>query len=307
MVSIRFYGVCLCLLLVCSGKAQEINARVTVLANQVSSTVDRKVFQTLQTGLNNFLNKRKWTMDAYEPSEKIDCSFLLNLTNVEETNVYRATLTIQAGRPIYKTSYLSPIVNFQDNDFVFRYVEFQPIEFNDTRVMGTEPLAANLTAVLAYYIYIILGLDYDSFSPRGGDVYFQKAINIVNQAPDGRNISGWKAFDGQRNRYWLAENFMNSRYTLMHDAYYTYYRQAMDKLVENEQEARSQILNALGMVNTVHAESPNIMIIPFFFQGKADELIRVFQKADPQDKQRAAELLQRLDITNANRYKQELK
>lgn len=307
MASIRIGMASLALLLALGGQAQEINARVTVLANQVSSTVDRKVFQTLQTGLTNFINKRKWTMDAYESSEKIDCSFLLNLTNVEETNVYRATLTIQAGRPIYKTSYLSPIVNFQDNDFVFRYVEFQPIEFNDTRVMGTEPLAANLTAVLAYYIYIILGLDYDSFSPRGGDTYFQKAINIVNQAPDGRNIAGWKAFDGQRNRYWLAENFMNSRYTLMHDAYYTYYRQAMDKLVENEKEARSQILNALSMVNTVHAESPNIMIIPFFFQGKADELIRVFQKADPQDKQRAAELLQRLDITNANRYKQELK
>jgi hypothetical protein len=289
------------------GTAQEINARVTVLYNQVSTTVDRKVFQTLQTGLINFINKRKWTSDVFEPSEKIECSFLINLTNIEETNVYRATLTVQAGRPVYNTTYLTPLINFQDNDFTFRYVEFQPLEFNESRVMGTEPLSANLTAVLAYYINIILALDYDSFAPRGGDPYFQKAINIVNQAPDGRGVSGWKPFDGQRNRYWLAENFMNSRYSLVHDAYYTYYRQAMDKLYENEKEARSQIINALNMLNTVHTENPNIMVIPFFFQGKADDIIRIFQKADPQDKQRAVELLQRLDITNAGRYKQEIK
>lgn len=287
--------------------AQEINARVTVLYNQVSTTVDRKVFQTLQTGLINFINKRKWTSDVFDPSEKIECNFLINLTNIEETNVYRATLTVQAGRPVYNTTYLAPLMNFQDNDFTFRYVEFQPIEFNDTRVMGSEPLSANLTAVLAYYVYMILALDYDSFSPRGGDPYFQKAINIVNQAPQGRGISGWTPFDGQRNRYWLAENFMNSRYTLVHDAYYTYYRQAMDKLFENETEARAQVINALNMLNTVHTENPNIMVIPFFFQGKSDEIIRIFQKAGPQDKQRAVELLQRLDITNAGKYKQEIK
>lgn len=288
-------------------QAQELNARVTVLFNQVSTTVDRKVFQTLQSGLTNFINKRRWTSDVFQASERIQCSFLINLTNVEETNVYRATLTVQAGRPVYNSTYLSPLINFQDNDFVFRYVEFQPLEFNDNRVVGTEPLAANLTAVIAYYVYMILALDYDSFSPRGGDPYFQRAMNIVNQAPDGRGIAGWTAFDGQRNRYWLAENFMNSRYTLVHDAYYTYYRQAMDKMYEDENEARAQIINALNMLNTVHAESRNIMVIPFFFQGKSDEIIRIFQKANPDDKQRAVELLQRLDITNAGRYKQEIK
>ena len=298
---------CWACLLTLAVDAQEINARVTVLYNQVSSTVDRKVFQTLQTGLVNFINKRKWTTDVFDASEKIECSFLINLTNVEETNVYRATLTVQAGRPVYNTTYLTPLINFQDNDFVFRYVEFQPLEFNDTRVMGTEPLSANLTAVLAFYVYMILGLDYDSFAPRGGDPYFQKAINIVNQAPNGRGISGWTAFDGQRNRYWLAENFMNSRYSLVHDAYYTYYRLAMDRMLENEREARTQVINALSQLNTVHAENPNIMVIPFFFQGKSDEIIRVFQKADPQEKQRAVELLQRLDITNASKYKQEIK
>lgn len=294
--------------LVClSSQAQEINARVSVAYAQVATTVDRKVFQTLQSGLTNFINKRKWTTDAFDPRERIDCSFLIQLQSVQDQNIFQATLTVQAGRTAYNTSYLSPLMNHQDNDFTFRYVEFQPIEFNENRVAGMEPLSANLTAVLAYYVHIILGLDYDSYSPRGGDAYFQKALNIVNSAPDGRGISGWRPFDGQRNRYWLAENLMNSRYSMIHDAYYTYYRSAMDKMYEDEKATREQMLNALNMLNSLREATPNLMVIPFFFQGKTDELVQVFRKADPQERQRASELLQRLDITNAARYKQMLK
>ena len=288
-------------------RAQELNARVTVIYSQVSTTVDRKVFQTLQTALNNFINKRKWTSDVFDPKERIDCSFLLNLQSVQDQNIYQATLTIQAGRPVYNTSYLSPLINFQDNDVNFRYVEYQPIEFNESRIGGSEPLAANLSAVFAYYIHLILGLDYDSYAPRGGDPYFQKALNIVNSAPDGRGISGWKPFDGQRNRYWLSENLMNSRYSMIHDAYYTYYRMGMDKLYENEQESREQMLNVLNMLTNLNTTTPNLMVIPFFFQGRSDEIIRIFKKAAFQEKQRASELLQRLDIGNASKYKQELK
>jgi hypothetical protein len=287
--------------------AQEFNARVTVLYNQVKTTIDRKVFQTLQTGLTNFLNNRKWTGETHQQQEKIVCNFLLNLTGVDDQNVYRATLTVQAARPVFNTSYLAPLINYQDNDISFRYVEFQPIEFNENRISGTDPLVSNLTAVFAYYAYIILGLDHDSFSPRGGDPWFQKANNIVNSAPDGRSIAGWKPFDGLRNRYWLAENFLNSRYTLVHDAYYIYYRLGMDKMYENDTEAREQILNCLSNLNTVASESPNIMALQFFFQGKSDEIIKLFKKASLQDRARATELLQRLDITNAGRYKQELK
>jgi hypothetical protein len=269
--------------------------------------VDRKVFQTLQTSLNNFINKRKWTSDAFDTKERIDCSFLLNLQSVQDQNVFQATLTVQAGRPVYSTSYLSPLINFQDNDVNFRYVEYQPIEFNESRVAGGEPLTANLAAIFAYYIHMILGLDYDSYAPRGGDPYFQKALNIVNSAPDGRGINGWKPFDGQRNRYWLSENLMNSRYSMIHDAYYTYYRMGMDKLYENEQESREQMINVLNMLTNLNTSTPNLMVIPFFFQGRSDELIRIFKKASFQEKQRASELLQRLDITNASKYKQELK
>ena len=303
-----FVIVVLCILI--SGiklSAQEINAKVNVVYTQIGSTVDKKVFQTLQTSLNAFLNKRKWTTDLFEPNEKIECSFLLNLQSVVEPNVYKGTLTIQAARPVYNTNYLSPLVNHIDNNIVFRYVEFQPIEFNENRVAGTEPLAGNLSALFAYYINIILGLDYDAFAPRGGDAFFQKANAIVSASPDGRFIEGWKPFDGQRNRYWLSENLQNSRYALVHDAIYTYYRQGMDKMIENENDAREQVLNAISMLNTLNAETPNLMIMPFFFQGKTDEVIRLFKKGSLQEKARVIDLCTRLDISNASKYRQELK
>lgn len=303
----RIFLLIVTLFMFSSGYSQELNAKVTVMSGQIRSTVDKKVFQTLQTALMNFLNNRKWTQDAFQQQEKIVCNFLLNLTKEVEPNVYGAVLTIQAGRPIYNSSYMSPIVNFQDNDVTFKYIEFQQLDFNENSVSGTDPLVANLTAVFAYYVYIILGLDYDSFAPRGGDQYFKKAERIVTSAPDGRNISGWKAFDGQRNRYWLAENFTNNKYTLLHDVYFTYYRQGMDKMYENENEARPQIVNALNALNTINTDNPNLMGVQFFFLGKSDELAKIFKKSPPQEKSRASELLQRLDISNAERYKQELK
>jgi hypothetical protein len=295
------------IILTISSDAQELNGRVTVVFNQISTTVDRKVFQTLQTALTDFLNKRKWTNEVYGPQEKISCNFLLNLTASPETNVYKASLTVQAARPVYNSTYQAPLINFIDNDVVFRYVEFQPIEFNENRVQGTEPLTANLTAVFAYYVNIILGLDNDSFSPRGGDVYFKKANAIVNSAPDGRMISGWKPFDSQRNRYWLAENLVNSRYSLVHDAVYTYFRLGMDQLSEDEKKARQEVINSLSTLYTLHEDNPNIMIYQFFFQGKSDELISMLKKANPGERARAIEMLQKIDITNAARYKQELK
>ena len=241
--------------------------------------------------MNNFLNNRKWTTDKFLPNEKIECNFLLNLDQTTETNVYTASLTIQAARPVFNSSYLSPIINFRDEDIIFKYVEFQQLEFNENRVSGTDALVSNLTAVFAYYAYMILGFDYDSFSLKGGDPYFQKAQNIVNNAPEGRGITGWKAFDGIRNRYWLVENMLNSRYAIMHDIIYNYYRLGMDKLYEDEKAARDQMMNVFNLLNNFNNDNPNTMINQFFFQGKANELIKVFSKAPQQDKARASELL----------------
>jgi len=218
--------------------------------------------------------------------------------------VYKASLVVQAARPVYNSTYESPLVNFQDNDVVFKYVEFQPIEFNENRVQGNDPLAANLPAVLAYYVNIILGLDYASFSPRGGDPYFLKAQNIVNNAPEGRDITGWKAFDGLRNRFILAQNFNDPRFALVHDALYAYYRTGFDLMFENESEGRNGVLNALNFLNTINTENPNSMVIQFFFQGKSNELVKLFSKANPDVKSRAREFLAKMDITNASVYKE---
>jgi hypothetical protein len=287
-----------------AGQAQELQAKLSVVASRVSTKVDKKVFQTLQTALLNFVNNRKWTNDTYQPQERISCNFLINIDQEMGDNVYKASLLVQAARPIYNTTYQSPTINFKDNDLVFRYVEFQPIEFNENRVQGNDPVAANLTAVLAYYINIILGLDYDSFALRGGNPFFQRAQNIVNNAPESRDIVGWKTFDGIRNRFRLIENLTDNRFALIHDAVYSYYRSGLDIFYDNEKDGRTGILKALNSLNTINQDNPNSMVMQFFFEGKSTELIQVFSRADEDVKVKARDLLTKLDITNINAYKE---
>jgi Domain of unknown function (DUF4835) len=287
-----------------SVQGQEIQARLTVLADKVSTQVDKKIFQALQTALVNFLNNRRWTNDAFQPAEKIQCNFLLNIEQDLGNNVFKGKLTVQAARPVFNTTYDSPIMNFLDDNIGFRYQEFQPIEFNENRVQGNDPVAANLPAILAYYINIILGFDYDSYSLRGGDIYFQRAWNIVNNAPEGKDIAGWKSFEGQRNRYWLAENLNNNRFALIHDVLYSYYRSGLDIFYENENEGRNGIMKSLNSLNTINNENPNSMIMQFFFQGKSTEIVKIFSHANTDEKTRAKNILTKLDITNATAYKE---
>ncbi len=298
-----FFLFCFCTLF----STAQLRARVTVLSNQVGSNVDKKTFQTLQTALNDFVNTRKWSTDNFNTNEKIECSFLLNLQPGGDPNVYKGSLTIQSARPVFNSSYSSPMINYLDNDIIFKYVEFQQLDFNESRVSGTDATESNLTAIFAYWIDMILGFDFDSFSQRGGNNYFQKAQNIVNNAPEGRSIAGWKAFDGTRNRYWLAENVLNTKYNIFHDAIYDYYRQGMDNLYDQEAKARSQILNVLSMLNTFNAENPNTMILQFFFQAKSQELISIFSKANQADKSKALNYLTRIDASSANKYQEQLK
>lgn len=295
------------LLLLCCGfgaSAQELQARITVSANQISSNVDKKIFQTLQTALFNFLNNRKWTGDTYLTQERIKCNFLLNIEQDLGQNVYKASLTVQAARPVYNSVYESPIINWQDNDLTFRYVEFQPVEFNENRVQGSDPMAANLTAVFAYYINVILGMDADSFAPNAGEAFYRKAQNIVNNAPEGREIVGWKTFDGIRNRFRLIDNFTDNRFNAVHEALYAYYRQGLDLFYEDEEAARNGIIEGLNALNRVNEEIPNSMVMQFFFGGKSNELVRIFSKASPNLKAQARELLNRLDIANTTVYKE---
>jgi hypothetical protein len=301
-----FVPLLFCLVFTSQLKSQELQATVSVIANRVPNSVDHKIFQTLQTSLNTFINNRRWSNANFQFNEKIVCIFLLNISQAADNNQFQASLTVQAARPVFNSSYSSPLINMIDDNVFFRYVEHQSLDFSETNVQGTEPFAANLTATVAFYIYTILGLDFDSFSLRGGDPYFQKAENIVNGAPEGANIVGWQPFDGVRNRYWLMENLTNNKYTLVHDAFYNYYRLGLDQMYEKEAEARSGILKALNQLNTIYSETPNTMILQFFFQGRANELSKVFKKGTPDEKSRALELLSQLDIGNVGLYRQDL-
>jgi len=302
-----FTAFTLCIAMHTGVTAQELNAKVTVVSQKVSTQIDKKIFTTLQTNLTNLLNNRKWTGDNFKSNERIECSFLLIIDREVDKNIYAASLTIQAARPVYNSSYNSPLVNFQDNDFSFKYLEFQPVEFNEARIQGSDALVANITAVFAYYAYLILGMDYESFASGGGDPYFKKMLNIVNNAPDGRDIKGWTQFDGLRNRYWLAENLVNSRYGLIHEAFYDYYRTSLDIWYDNEQNARQLMLQVLNKLNQFVDENRNTMVMQFFMQGKSDELIRMFKKSPPDERSRVMEILRKVDITNGNKYQQELK
>ena len=275
-----------------------------MLSNRIGTTVDKQIFKTLQSALYDFMNGRKWTNVTFNNNEKIQCNFLLNLSGATDNNTYTASLMVQTGRTIFNTSYVSPLLNFIDPSVTFKYVQFQSLDFNENRVGGTDPLASNLTAIFAYYAYIILGMNFDSYGLRGGDPYFQKALNIVNNSPENSSISGWKAFDGVLNRYWMIENLTNPKYNPIHDAIYGYYRQGLDQMYDKEADGRTSVLTALNSLNTVNNEFPNIMFMQFFFQGRGTEIGNIFKHGTPDEKGRAMDILSRIDVSNLNQYKQ---
>ena len=285
--------------------AQELRANVSVQPSpQLSNSTDKRVFNTLQTAMAEFINNRRWSDDAYALGERIECNFLLTISEALGNNTFRASLTVQAARPVYNSAYNTSLLNIQDPNVVFQYAEFQPLEFNEQRIGGTNPLQSNLTAILAFYNYIIIGLDADSFAPRGGDIFFKKALNIVNNAPDGKDISGWKAFEGNRNRYWIQDNLLNTKFSAFHDVMYQYHRLGLDMMYEDVNKGRAAIMNCLNMLTGINADQPNSMIVQQFFLAKSDELLKVFSKAPPQEKVRAGQLLASLDVPNANKYQQ---
>ena len=286
--------------------AQELQSSVTVSAQQVGTNVDKTIFTTLQNQLIAFINNRKWTNDVFQAQEKIHCTFILTIQSVDQDNNYKASLAIQAARPVYNSSYQSALINYQDVDVEFKYVQYQQLEFNENRVQGTDAMTANLTAVFAYYVYMILGFDYDSFALKGGEDFFNKAQNIVNNAPEAKQITGWKSFDGLRNRYWLAENVTNTRYNVIHDIIYNYYHQGLDNMYQDNQTARTNILNALSSLQSLNQQNPNTMIEQFLVQGKSQEFIGIFLKGNPQQRQQATQALSALDVSNAPAYKQRL-
>ncbi|HET8574281.1 MAG TPA: DUF4835 family protein [Edaphocola sp.] len=287
-----------------SALAQELNAKVTVIHTQVQG-IDPKVFQTLEQNLNTFLNSRKWTNDHFQNNEKIDCSFLLNITKkAKDDNIFTAVLSIQASRPVYNTDYNTPTVNFQDNEVAFSFDQSQTIQFDDNNVAGSDPLVSNLTAIFAYYVYYIIGLDYDSFSPNGGTAYFQKAQDIVNKAPEKSSvIQGWQASGSTNNRYWLVGEILNPRFKEFRTFWYTYHRKGLDLMTEKPQDALKNIFSGIPILAAIHKENTNPVILQFYFDAKSSEWANLLQQAPQADRAQYAKQMMAIDVTNANKYR----
>ncbi|WP_447640278.1 MULTISPECIES: type IX secretion system protein PorD [Chitinophagaceae] len=283
-------------------KAQEFQAKVSVLSQQVTNTVAKSNFTTLQTQLTNLINNRAWTSDKFLPQERIQCTFLLNVTSADDQGYCKAILTVQAARPVYNSGYLTQLINYQDNDVVFRYLPNQNMDFNENRVSGSDPLVSNLTAIIAFYLDVILGYHYDSFAPNGGAVYFKKAQNIVVAAPQSNDITGWQSFNSTRNRYWISENLNNPRYNMLPTFLYNYFRKGMDLMYDVPTDAQSNLYQALLSLQQMNQQNPNTMFVQMFMQQRYQELAGAFNNASPQIKSSAKELLSQLDPANAYKY-----
>lgn len=275
-------------------KGQELNCTVKVITAQLQ-VADPKIFQTLQKSIFEFMNNRKWTNDNFTAAERIDCSILINITQELSTDKFAAQITVQSNRPVHSAGYNSTLLKWADKDFQFQYAEYQPLEFSETT------FGSNLTSVLSYYAYIIIGLDYDSFSPSGGTPHYQKAQNIVNAAQSSSE-SGWKSYEAIRNRYWLVNNLLNSKFEDMRTVIYKYHREGLDRMFENVELGRKSITESLNLMNKVNEDSPNSMIMQVYLQGKSDELINIYSKATPQEKSTAVQILSKLDASNSSKY-----
>ena len=285
---------------------QELSATVTIQSSKVENQVDPKTFIQLQTQLRDFINQRKWSQETFANEEKIECSFFITIESVLSPGVYNAKLSVVSSRPVLNANYTTPMLNMQDPNFTFKYQLSQPIEFNENKIQGTDPLEANLTATIAYYINLILGLDDDSFALKGGLPYFNKALNIVYNAPEASGINGWKSFDGQRNRFILIDNLTKSGMEKIHEAIYIYYREGMDQLSDKFETGRGSILNALMTMQEVQEQNTNTMIVPILMQGKYTEIMGIFDNAHKSMKKQLVNTLSVIDLTNLNKYKEKL-
>jgi hypothetical protein len=286
--------------------AQELLATVAIQSNKVDNQVDPKVFIQLQSQLKDFLNQRKWSNDVFGNEEKIECSFYITIESVLSPNVYNAKLSVISNRPVFNSNYTTPVLNMQDANFTFKYQLSQPVEFNENKVQGTDPLEANLTATLAYYIYVILGLDYDSYELKGGAPYYAKALYVVYNAPDASGISGWKSYDCQRNRFVFIDNLTKSGMDKIHEVIYSYYREGLDQMSTNFETSRGTILNALMTMQEVQEININTMVVPILMQGKYAEISGIFGNADKAMKKQLIATLSVIDIANLNKYKDKL-
>lgn len=268
-------------------QAQELNFKVTVNADQIQTT-DRSVFKDMERAFANFLNTRRWTNDSYASQEKINCTLFINISEMPSIGNFKASVQIASARPVYNSNYETVLLNFADRDWEFEYIESLPLEYNDNTYIS------NLTSMLAFYAYIVLSMDYDSFSELGGSPYIQKALIVVNNAQAG-NRAGWAALGSTRNRYALVENLNNPQMVELRKNTYRYHRQALDTFDKDPDKSREIVLEVLRNVKKVWTIYPNSIFIISFFDTKSAELVNIFSQGNLNVRREAYDLLISLD------------
>ncbi len=295
--SVRFTLLCCVFACITSiGVAQELRCNIQLVTTQIQGS-NRSVTEALQTALYEFVNTRVWTNNIFTTEERIECNMMLNITGMVG-NEFTGTLQVQSRRPVFNSVYSTTLINFQDKDLKFRYVEGEPLEFSDVT------FTSNLTSTIAFYVYIILGLDYDSFSLNGGTPYFQKAETVVTNAQQSSE-RGWKAYEGNyRNRYWLVQNLLDDRYRGVREFIYKYHRLGLDRMSERPNEARGDIADYLKLLQEVYRRKPDpyLFLLQIVFDAKSNEWVELFSNSTPDEKTRVVRILKEMDPANISKY-----
>ncbi len=275
--------------------AQELNCRIQINTDKIQGT-NKQVYNTLQTALTDFMNNRKWTNAQFSTLEKIDCSFVITVNEENAgTHRYKCELQVQSRRPVYNSVYSTTLLNFRDVSFDFNYVEFDPLQFSDNKFEG------NLTAVMAFYAYVILGIDQDSFSPLGGTPYFNRAEQIMNMAQTNME-TGWQAFDNQRNRYAVASSFQDEASKDFRLMWYTYHRRGLDEMSISTDKSRATIAESLSALKSLYSARPTSVLLTLFSDAKIDEVNDIFSKGLPAEKETIYKILSEVFPAQSSRY-----
>jgi hypothetical protein len=286
------------ILLSVAASAQELNCNVQVSAQRIQGS-NRQVFETMQRDIYEFMNNTVWTSHVFSYAERIDCSINITINDQLSADEFRGTIQVQLRRPVFNTTYNSTMLNFMDNSFQFRYVEFQPLEFDPSAHRSS------LISVLAYYAYMVIGFDYDSFSPLGGTEFFQMAERIVTNAQNAPE-PGWKPYDSSRNRnrYWLVKNILDKEYEGVRQFIYEYDVNGLDRMESRIAEARTSMAESLKLVQDVYRRKPDpfMYYIQIVMEAKTDELINIFSGAFPEEKSRVIQILVEIDPANKAKY-----
>lgn len=281
-----------------SVSGQELRCTVTINSDQVQGS-NKEMFNTLKQSIEEFVNTSRWTNMTFQEKEKIECNMLLVVKSVEN-DMLNCEFTCQSRRPVYGTSYTTSTLNFKDNNFVFTYQEYDRLDYQQS------VFTTNLTALLAYYCYLIIGHDMDSFSKLGGTPYFQACENIVTAAQsaslDNVEAAGWKAFESNRNRYALINNLMDEAFKKYRIYYYDYHRHGLDEMVNNVANGRARIAKDIKVLKEAYNARPATYVVNAFLDAKSDELVNIFKKGTSEEKKMVYELLMDIDPTRQSTY-----